>query len=200
LGHYLESFSEGTSDGFFLSAGIVALLLLTGGLLVAPLVVNHLLENESPGMIAPIISSVVLLIFGTAMLWRRKRRSFLILLLVAAGFLSWYAHLSFTPSLNSHFSPRKIGEKITHYSQKGYQVATFRITRGILNFYANQNLLELKSKDLYEFLNSSQKRILILKTRDFRRRFQASASHHIIVLDRFFLNNETYHFISGKKD
>ncbi len=142
-----------------------------------------------------------LLLAGIFLLILKKFKFFLVLLFSGMAMFSLTAVTIFAPQLKRGFSPRPMGEKIRRYAEEGYRIASFRVTRGILCFYAGQTIRELSREELPVFFDSPGKKILIIKARDLKKlrdkfpifKEQAEA------LNRYKLNNETYIFLPAVK-
>jgi 4-amino-4-deoxy-L-arabinose transferase-like glycosyltransferase len=107
-------------------------------------------------------------------------------------------NLFFHGVINNRFSPKLMGEKIKYFSEAGFKIATSHVTRGILNFYAGQKILEINRKEMKDFLTLQTENMLIVKGKDYQK-IKGSLGDQIKSKGRFRLNNETYYFIINQR-
>jgi 4-amino-4-deoxy-L-arabinose transferase-like glycosyltransferase len=183
----------------FLWEGSFALFLLLA-LFVFLLLISRIFPTvEIRGLFFISLFSFVLGLSGVLLLIYKRHKAFLLFLFVGMFVFSTLSSAFFVPKINTLYSPREIGQKIKFFSERGYQIGTFKITRGIFNFYAGCILSELKSEELGSFFNISRKRLLVIKKHDFRKQSLFLKNKYKILQD-FFLNNEKYYFVTKEGD
>jgi len=131
-----------------------------------------------------------LLILGIGLMILRRKKALLLVLFGGMWFFSTYAFQVIIPKLNPAFSARKMGEKIVQYRTEGAMVATFRVLKGILNFYAEQLIPEISQDELYSYLDQTN-RVLILKENEFRKQ-ALDQQLEMQILSRDEIANEKY--------
>jgi 4-amino-4-deoxy-L-arabinose transferase-like glycosyltransferase len=120
----------------------------------------------------------------------KKMRWILVLLFAGMWLFSTVAMLILVPQVNDLVSARQIGKTIARYTDQGKEVATFRVRRGILNFYADRILPELAAGDLKSYFTESN-RVLIMKQNEYKRQ-RNRFGQEVRIVSQCEISNEHY--------
>ena len=94
---------------------------------------------------------------------RGKIRSLFLLFLTGMVMISYLVFFSIIPQIDSTLSAQKIGEKAGACLESGMTVSTFRVRRGIFNFYANGILGEIGEETLPDYFQEDKKTLIMQK-------------------------------------
>lgn len=137
-----------------------------------------------------------LLVIGAIFIFQHSFRKYFITVMTGMWLFSAYTMFSVAPKVNPAFSGRQIGTDIIELSSEGYEIATFRVRRGILNFYANCLLKEIQLNDLDAFFDDDTPKVLILKTNEFRKQ-KYRFPDEVKQIHNYELANEKYLIITN---
>lgn len=180
------------STGFRLAAFPAATL--TGGLTaLLPWGSRYFPGNKISGLILPTAISLIFLGTAGAFVWLKKVRPLAVTLFLAPLLLSWTMFIHIAPQVNDFYSPRFLGEEIRQFCRQGYEIGSFRVTRGILNFYAGAEIRELDDKGLSRFFQTGNPagKLLVIKSRHLEK-IPRHLEGRTTVRCRRRMNNETY--------
>ncbi len=127
-------------------------------------------------------------------------RTKLVLLTLFLGIwiLSIYGFLVIAPKLNDAFSGRQIGHEIVQFEKEGYDISTFKVRRGIFNFYAERLIAEITKEDIQKLINQPNQ-LLITKRNVYKKHL---TEHHeqLKIISEHNIANEHYLIIANRKD
>ena len=98
--------------------------------------------------------------------------------------------------IDNYFSSRILSQKITELSEKGFEVTSLNVTRGILNFYADIYIKEMTYEKLKTLLSSREKVLCVIKEHELKR-ITKDISQQIHVVGEYDLSFEKYLLITN---
>jgi 4-amino-4-deoxy-L-arabinose transferase-like glycosyltransferase len=192
LGHFFDRLLSDKTllNRSFQIEGVIAVCFTFGLFGVLPLFAKRFpsMQETNFGLLA--IVFIPAFVVGIVMSLMKKGKGLFLLLFVGMWFFSGITMLYLVPQVNNLVSGRQIGMEIAKYTHQGKRVATFKIRRGIFNFYANQKIPALTIGDLPDYFKGS-KDVLILKEHEMNRQ-KGELGQDIQIISRYEISNEHY--------
>jgi hypothetical protein len=122
---------------------------------------------------------------------RRRPRAYLAAVFAAMWLLSACVFQGLMPQVNDVCSARLVGRDIARRVQAGDAVATFRVQRGILNFYAESEIPEVTAVELPEYLGQPRHAVVMAEKEFGRQRAGLGNANQVLagyyVVDRRYV-------------
>jgi len=186
------------TDWRFTLEGIISAVLTFGLFAVTPTVIKKFPVVYQLNLQSLSLIFILFMIAGIASSIARKPKILFVVLFLGMWVFSIYTFQFIAPQINQAFSARHIGQQILKYEENGYWVKTFRVRRGIFNFYAEKIIPEIELVDLDSYFENPNQ-ILIIKNKEFKKRL-SHETDNISVLNRYNISNENYVILCRKKE
>lgn len=182
-------------SGAFRAEGLVASLLTFGLLSLLPLAASRI--PAAAGLRLWPLTAVCLPVaaLGIAFSWSGRVRALVITLAAGMWLFSACVFQLVIPQVNDIASARLIGQDIAGRLRKGEAVATFRVQRGILNFYANAILPDLTPEQLPTFLETPRHAVVMVE-KELKR--QPALQQQVDVLATYYIVDRRYMVVARR--
>jgi len=192
LGYFFSQLFENKikAGKTFILEGILAALLTFGLFGVIPFVTQNFPVVKHYNFFIMAYIFIPLTILSIILSIMKKCRVHFITLFIGMWFFVLIGSQVIVPQLDPLFSGRKIGNEVKKYIEQGNSVATYKVRRGIFNFYANSKFTELQKDDLINYLENPDN-VLIAKENDFRKKGHIFGDG-VDALSRHEIANEKY--------
>ncbi len=200
LSQYLVSFSEqkkkyffGTLSLQFLALGLVFLILpfyneiLSGVSYFLPELISRIPDhiNLLLGEVSSFFAGVLFLFFSYLIYWGLQKLfpvQMLLMYVICFGVSVWLLAFTVLADISPYFSTKKLAHFIKQYAEEGYTPITYNVYSGTFTYYAERNLIEVKTPEQLEEViqglpRKNTKATLLLRTKDYIRLVESQNPH-----------------------
>ncbi len=175
--------------------GLLGVILTFGIFAIVPFFVQKFPVVADLNIFFLTYTFIPLTIAGVIFCITRKIRRIAATLFIGMWIFSVYAVQHIAPKLNPMFSARAIGNEIEAVEEAGFDIASYKVRPGILNFYAETIIPALSTEELENYFDE-QKRMLVMKTKHYKQK-EGFWGERITHVSNYEIANEHYVLITN---
>ncbi len=160
LGRHFDQQSSRAVKGLALP-GLISAVIIFGLFSVLPFLAPYFPVIDQQDLWPLSVFFLPLLALGLVFGLKGRFKSQILLICFGLWLFSAYAFQSLLPGLDSQLTAKELGTEVAAMAEQGYEVGTFKVRRGILNFDAQSRLRELEPVELTHFLSQPKTAVIM---------------------------------------